>query len=233
MKRAGENRMFGEIASRYAEILGEKALEELRGTEERGERYVTPRADYRAARMAGRRRRAVRWAAMAAAVALMAVSAAGYRAWGRFGGQGEAKEDSSAPEQLWAAETRETDEAGADSGELMPLAFTLPSRYTVESAELDDGKSVYRLADGGSRDDVVLIMEEPSGRDGGYRDMARVVIDGGEARGLKAEGYNMLVFEHGGIRYTLTNRGDMAALAGLYRVIVKAAPHKAIAAVLP
>ena len=103
----------------------------------------------------------------------------------------------------------------------MPLPFNLPENFTVAAAKMDNGQSIYYLADT-AKDDVVLTMEpvEDAGGDMDTDGLRVFDINGKTVYGRSAGAYSFLTFDEDGVRYTLTCKYDINTLLALSRAII-------------
>ena len=105
--------------------------------------------------------------------------------------------------------------------EILPLAFDLPHRFTVTSADLDVGKTIYLLGDD-KLDDVVVTLER-SGDISRYDTLAELAIGGHDAFGSSGNGYNLIAFrdDDSDILYVLTCKHDINTLVLLSESILQ------------
>jgi len=96
---------------------------------------------------------------------------------------------------------------------LIPLNFTLPANFTVAEKQLDQGTSVYYLADA-RKDDVVLMLERSAAAPSGA-DLTKIELNGKTAYARAAGEYNLLTFRTGGILYTLSCRYELNTLIAI------------------
>jgi hypothetical protein len=233
MKRLSENDSK-RVAQAWAEQYGESLLAEVEAMREQEVSYQTPRADQVARSVAARRggparrRRTAAFIGLAAAACLViVVGIAGIPSLMAppSTSPGDAVIDFSPP---------------ASDAAKIPISFDLPADYRVAATDYDNGMSLYTL-ESAARGDVVLTMyhENEQQADATAADAAadaaaesgssftptdKVVIDGTAVPAKVDEAYMLLAFEHGGVRYTLSDRDDMGTLAAFYRAIVRAAP---------
>jgi hypothetical protein len=233
MKQLSENDSK-RVAQAWAEQYGKSLLTEAEAMREQGVSYQTPRADQAARSVAARRgrparrRRTAMFMGLAAAACLVIVAGiAGISSLpiAPFTGPDDAAVDSLPP---------------ASDATKIPISFDLPAGYRVTATDYDNGTSLYTLRST-THGDVVLAMspENEQGTDAvtgaapadadaesetSFGAMDEVVIDGTAVPAKVDEAYMLLAFEHEGVRYTLSDRDDMGALAAFYRVIVRAVP---------
>lgn len=107
--------------------------------------------------------------------------------------------------------------AQPDSYEILPLGFTLPPQFSVNSVELDNGKTVYRLDDS-ALDPVVMTMQRTA-QPLETAQLTPVVIDGRTVYAHSDAAYHLLTFEQDGIVYELTCKYDINTLVTLSKNI--------------
>ena len=204
--------VFGNIARQYAEVYGNVLLSECAEMRRQRVAYVMPRADSRIHPLIKKRRRkgtVIKIVAAVAAVVVLAISIPSLLSREKMSDSG------ASPEQDYTT----TDTQEETSG-IMPLTFVLPQGYAVADSKLDNGQSVYYL-DHYEGDDVVLTMEDAlAAADYDYGELGTVYIDGTAVSGLSVPDYQILVFEHGGVFYTLSCKYDLGTIVTLYREIV-------------
>jgi hypothetical protein len=222
MKQLSENDSK-RVAQAWAERHGESLLAEVEEMHRQGVSYQTPRADKvvrgvfsRRGETARRRRTAMFMGLAAAACLLIVVWVAGIPSL--------VAPPSTSPGDVMIDSSASTPEAAK-----IPISFDLPADYRVAASGYDDGMSIYAL-ESAARGDVVLTMYREDGRSAdaaaesgsSFAATDEVVIDGAAVWAKVDEAYMLLTFEREGVRYTLSNRDDMGALAAFYRSITGA-----------
>lgn len=195
------DRAFRSLALRYAELEGAALKQENEWLRQNGGVFVTPRLDETVKQLLGekkkkkRRRAAIISAAAVIAACLILVFALPMR--------------------------MQNGDAGSDSAEqqLIPITFAMPANFSVSAAELDNGKSVYSLANT-ERDDVVLIMEDAALEPGDYTGYEILYINGAEVYADATPNYQTLVFEKDDVVYTLSCEHDINTLIELGEAIL-------------
>jgi hypothetical protein len=220
MKRLSENDSK-RIAQAWAERHGESLLAEVEEMRRQGLSYQTPRAD-RAVRDVSsrrgepaRRRRTAMFMGLAAAACLVIV------AW-IAGIPSLMTSPSISPGDALIDSPTSTSNVAR-----IPISFDLPADYHVAASGYDNGMSVYVL-ESTEHGNVVLTMyhEDEQQADAvvengtSFTAIDEVVIDGTTVSAKVDEAYMLLTFDREDVRYTLSNRDDMGALAALYRSIV-------------
>lgn len=149
-----QEKVFGELARRYTKAYGESLMIENR--ELRSQKVNLSKADRAVKRLMLQSRRRIFYliGGLAAACMVLVVVRPVKN------GLEETRT------QIIAEETQsdfrppnQPGQSGQTSGELIPLAFSLPENLAVKETMVDQGQSVYLLADR-LQDDVVLIMEK-------------------------------------------------------------------------
>ncbi len=250
MTETEREQLFRRMAGVYADREGEALLAENENLQKSGVQYLTPRADKAAKQLArGGSRRISRgaWSAIAAGIVIMLLVPSVLVLSGRWPGMGktaeapEAMMDAAAPAasaeaapveepaaeaaQAPAADAGANEGGGAAAGGtdalLMPLPFNLPENFTVAAAKMDNGQSIYYLADA-FNDDVVLTMEPvDDAQDGMDTEGLRVFdVNGKIVYGSTTGAYSFLTFEEDGVQYTLTCKYDINTLLELSRAII-------------
>lgn len=108
---------------------------------------------------------------------------------------------------------------GIPSAELLPLSFNLPSNLSVTDSKLDNGVSIYYLADK-FLDDIVLQMQPAGNADLDTSSLQQIEINGKHAYAGSFSDYNILEFEEDGISYSLTCKHDINTLISLSKNIL-------------
>lgn len=247
MTETEREQLFRRMAGVYADREGETLLAENESLQKSGVQYLTPRADKAAKQLAcGGIRRISRgaWSAIAAGIVIMLLVPSVLVLSGRWPGMGKTSEateammDAAAPAASSAAaasmeepaaesaqEAADADEGGSAAGGtnalLMPLPFDLPENFTVATAKMDNGQSIYYLSDA-FYDDVVLTMEPVSdAQDSMDTDGLRVFdVNGKTVYGSTTGAYSFLTFEEDGVQYTLTCKYDINTLLELSSAII-------------
>lgn len=206
MESNRNDKLFQTLANQYVERYGMALRDEMEQLESGKVRYtMTPATDQKI-RNAGKSKRN-RYiniiVALAACITILLVVPRVVR-WGASDGS-----DSSGPVEPPST----SDSDGLTATELLPLNVDLPDNFSIEDAKLDRGKTIYYLADK-MQDDVVVTMEETDGEDW-YKSLREIDLDGGTGYAESSENYQMLVFEQGGILYTLTCEHDLNTLVDL------------------
>lgn len=111
-----------------------------------------------------------------------------------------------------AAEISDSEGVVPDS-EPIPISFIMPERFSVEDCKLDNGKTVYHLADK-DLDDIIMTMEY-NGEVTRDDSLKNFTINGYPAYGKLESGYRLLAFEKDDITYTMTCRYDFDTLLAL------------------
>ncbi|MDR1014722.1 MAG: hypothetical protein LBL86_07065 [Coriobacteriales bacterium] len=236
MKQLSENDSR-RAAQAWVERYGESLLAEAEAMREQGVAYRLPRADRavqkvasrrgggaarrgspaRPGRSAWRRRTAVLAGLAAAACLAVVVWVAGIPTLTAppSTSPGDAVVDAPTP-------------APPSDAAQIPISFELPASYRVASTDYDNGTSLYAL-ESAAHGDVVLAMyrenrkqDAAAGSGTSFAAMDEVLIDGAAVSAKVDEAYMLLAFEREGVRYTLSSRDDMGALAAFYRSIVRA-----------
>lgn len=225
--------LYRQLASRYVETDGQKLKEELAELEQQGVSYVTPRLDKRVRELTGARSRKTILRAVALIAACFVLVLIIPRVLDRADSglaapqsaeTAEMEEDVAEDEAVEEEATDEADiatdsveeaapEMAAAAYEVIPLAFALPQNFEVASVEQDNAQSIYFLRDLW-QDDVVMTLEytgEPLEVEG----LTQLELAYGTAWAESNQDYSLLVFEAGGLRYTLTCRYDLNTLLPL------------------
>lgn len=187
------DRLFQELAGRYAELEGESLRQELRS---QTALPFTPGLDRRIRRSTrgGTVRRLFLGLSCAAACLLAVLALPGV--WRRL--------EPSAPP--------------ASTGEAR-LPFTLPVGLTVENIRQDEEKTIYRLKDS-LADDVILVME-PSEEPPEDRNLTEQTLGGRTVYTRQTPDYQLLLLQQDGICYTLTCRYELDNLLAIGKNILK------------
>ena len=228
MQTEHENNELRRIAQEYAARYGRELLEENAGLERGPVRYAAPKLDKIMREILGRQKRAnwVRGMGIAAACLLAVVV---LPLIVRVALRSEVP--APAPEPDMSAEVEAPSEAvpsepeldrptvtqesaggaAADRG-LIPLAFALPDNLSVTDAEVDNGLSVYYLADE-YQDDVVMTLAEERGvvPEGAVK----LSVSGQTVYAVSTADYQLLAFEADGLAYALTCQYDINTLLRL------------------
>ena len=237
MQTEHENSELRRIAQEYAARYGRELLEENAWLERGPVRYAAPKLDKTMREILGRQKRAnwVRGMSVAAACLLAVVllpliarvalrseapaPAPDMSAEVEVPFEPAPLEPAPAEPELDLKPTATQESAGgvvADRG-LIPLAFTLPDNLSVTGAELDNGLSVYYLADE-YRDDVVMtIVEQPGIVPEGA---VQLNVSGETVYAVSTANYQLLAFETGGLAYALTCEYDINTLLRLSESIL-------------
>lgn len=228
-----ENRadqLFKQIASDYVRQYGSELRQELAELEQQNVRYVTPRMD-RAVKAFGKSNRTKRYlqgfSALAACILLVLLipiifiqnnnlSTAPQAPPARQNATALEEAADYAEDMQNAPPMIESEKAAGP--ELMPLSFALPENFSVADAKLDNGKSVYHLADTGL-DDVVLTMEIAEQPDE-YEGLTELTINDSSAYARATPDYKLLAFQKDGVSYVLTCRYDFNTLVSLGKTIL-------------
>ena len=112
--------------------------------------------------------------------------------------------------------------ATSEQADILPLSFTLPADYMIAKSDFDNGMSIYAL-DSEAHGNVVLTMhyEDNTTSYDRWADYDEVIIDGTPVPAKVQSSYMLLTFEKNGLRYTLSSKDDLGALAAFYRSIEK------------
>lgn len=212
------DKVFGELARRYAKAYGEKLMAEHQ--ELRSQKVNLPKADQAVKRLIRQRRQRMFYLIGGLAAACLVLAVAWPVRHGMFPGLNtneEAKNQIIAKENQ--SESRPPDQPGQagqpgqTSSELIPLAFSLPENMTVKATMVDQGQSVYLLAERG-QDDVVLIMEkwDDQAEAADITEMIVVEINGHQVYVRSEAAYQQLICYQGDLVYRLTCRYDINTL---------------------
>lgn len=119
-------------------------------------------------------------------------------------------------------EVEEAEESAAQAPAILPLPFTLPADFTVDSVRQDEDETIYLLANA-ALDDVVLSVVDAATAPLSTGGLVEITGEAGEtAHGLAGADVQFLTFEQDGLCYRLTCRHDMHTLLSLWRHIVSA-----------
>lgn len=110
------------------------------------------------------------------------------------------------------------DASTEEATQLIPLHFTLPQDYTLQSAELDQGESMYHILDP-YRDEIILSLKTGA-LSPEIASYPISEINGFAVYGLSGEGYALMTFERDGVVFVLSCRSGMADLETLAEVIL-------------
>ena len=193
--------LFKELAQRYAEEDGRLLNEERAACDDIV--TLTPSLDTRVQKgISANKRARNRWMiSLAAAAAVMVLLMPGLLR------NIQPKTDNSGMNH----ETVET-------RQLIPLDFILPQNLSVTDTKLDRGQSVYTL-ENTTGDDVVMTLEKNAGLPD-VTELRSVTINGQGAYAVQKADYQFLVFEKGGVTYTLTCRYQLDTLVSLGKNIL-------------
>ena len=203
-----EEEFLQKVARAYAHDEGEALLRERNLLNEQNIRYLLPRADKRVKELTGARGRrtlgVVSGLVAAAAVALIFVLP------GSPFSHIKGEESASAPAADSAAGTGEISNP-------LELSFKLPERYTLKSANEDNGVGVFYI----ERDDGEGVVMTMAGEDAETEAAAdypeKVEIDGVSVPAKITADYKLIMFVVNGKMYILSSKNDIGALAALYR----------------
>lgn len=228
MENYNENELLKRMARQYAEHYGGLLVAENAELERQGFAPATPWLDKKVSRIGkthSLRRYAGGLSALAAAVliALMIPRLLSLYENGITAPDAAATAAPSlsapSPAAESAAPAAPSQAPREDSApELLPLTFALPDNFSVADSELDNGKSVYYLADTGL-DDVVMTMELDSGGDA-FAGLTPVDINGGTVYYKYTRDFSVMAFEKSGITYVLTCKYDVNTLVPLAEAIL-------------
>lgn len=210
MESNSNDKLFEMLANQYVERYGMALHDEMEHLETDRIRYaVSPKNDQKIRNIgkSNRNRYINIIVAIAACIAILLVVPRAVR-WRASDGKGDGQ-SSSGPPSIG-------DSDGSVTTELLPLNVDLPDNFSVEDAKLDQGKTIYYLADK-MNDDVIVTMEETEGEDW-YKSLQKIDLGGGAGYAESSTNYQMLVFEKGGILYTLTCEHDLNTLVSLGKV---------------
>lgn len=209
-----ENQIFKELAARYAEHYGALLKDEAAVLNR--QLSVTPRMDSNIRRYIKTnrtRRYAAGFAALAAAIAFMIM----LPMLNNLNNSGVVSHESSAPAASTApAPSQEAETPTAP--EIIPISFTLPAHLTVTDAKLDNGKSVYYLAN--SRlDDIVMTMERNPQEDV-FAGLKESTINDSTVYYKYTADYSVMAFQKRDVTYVLTCKYDANTLVPLAKAIL-------------
>ena len=230
------------IAGEYLHEYGARLREEMDSLDEGGAEPAAPGLDRRLRRAIGaeRRARSMRYAGLAAACLILALSASlllrtppgGSPSSSQSAGGPSSQEGPSSSQSAGGPSSQQgpSSSQSASPGpglqqdgasyETLALSFDLPPRFSVASVEQDIEKTIYSLQDS-MLDDVILTMER-GGDISRYLTLAELSISGRQAYGSSDGGYSLLAFldEDSDILYVLTCRHDVNTLLALSRTIL-------------
>ena len=191
------DRIFRELAERYAQADGERLRGELEELEKTP--AVRPRLDRKVERgtRGGRTGRMILGLAAAAACLLVVLAVP-------------------ALPGLLGREQASTSQPAPDT----PIAFTytLPANLTMTGTQQDEGQTIYTLRDSGG-DDVVMVLERAE-LPRQAKAMRTVTINGATAYTRTEADYALLLFRKDGVLYTLTCRYELDTLLELAKKIL-------------
>lgn len=203
-----QDKVFGELARRYTKAYGELLRAENR--ELRSQKVNLPKADQAVKRLMrpGQRRMFCLVGGLAAACLVLAVVWPVKNGLEEIGTQIIAEEN-----QSDSGPHNQPGQSSQTSGELIPLAFSLPENLTVKESMVDQGQSVYLLADR-LQDDVVLIMEQLDAQveAADTNGMMKVEINGYQIYVRSDAAYQQLICYQGDLIYRMTCRYDINTL---------------------
>lgn len=131
----------------------------------------------------------------------------------------EAAEAELQQESSAAYASEDMEEAPASSTAIIPLSFTLPADFTVDSVRQDNGETIYHLANAKLDDVVLSVADAPLATDG----LVEISAPSGDtAYGLAGADVQFLTFEQDGLRYRLTCLHDIQTLLSLWQHITSA-----------
>lgn len=233
-----QDRLWKQLAQKYAEKDGENLLAELEKLEQVNAYKFTPRLDEKVAGMRKRVDRARRnrfggivGVAAACLVAAVLVPAV-IKMQSNKGMETTAMDEvavweESAPQEATEAPAMEEGAAGgteadAADGEmypLIPLAAELPENFSVSAVEQDVAKTIYYL-DNTQRDNVVLTMKysEELPDDAEFEEME---INGQPVYYKYKPEYSVMTFNQDGILYELSCEHDLDTLIELGEAIIE------------
>lgn len=203
-----QDKAFGELARRYTKAYGESLMAENR--ELRSRKVNLPKADQavKCLLIQSRRRMFYLIGGLAAACLVLVAVWPVKNGLEKIGTQmiAEETQSSSGPQNQPGL-------SGQTSGELIPLAFSLPENLTVKESLVDQGQSVYLLADR-LQDDVVLIVErlDSQAEAADTNEMIVVEINGHQVYVRGDAAYQQLICYQGDLVYGLTCRYDINTL---------------------
>jgi len=203
-----QDKVFGELARRYTKAYGESLMTE--NQELPSQQVDLPKADQAVKRLMRQSRRRIFYliGGLAAACLVITVVLPVKNGLEETSPRIIAEEN-----QSDAGPHNQPGQAGQAGGELILLAFSLPENLTVKESMVDQGQSVYLLADR-LRDDVVLTMEklEAPAEAADIAEMVIVEINGHQVYVRSDAAYQQLICYQGDLVYRMTCRYDVNTL---------------------
>jgi len=203
-----QDKVFGELARRYTKAYGESLMTE--NQELPSQQVDLPKADQAVKRLMRQSRRRIFYliGGLAAACLVITVVLPVKNGLEETSPRIIAEEN-----QSDAGPHNQPGQAGQTGGELILLAFSLPENLTVKESMVDQGKSVYLLADR-LRDNVVLTMEklEAPAEAADTAEMTIVEINGHQVYIRSDAAYQQLICYQGDLVYRMTCRYDVNTL---------------------
>lgn len=239
MAKKDMDQFYKELASRYAEMDGQKLKQELEDLEKSPEAINTTELDWKVKQKLyppKSRRYMIRIAATVACAACLLLFL--FRSDvmdfiftnDSFDISNVDEDQTSAPVEQDIDDDAEDAEAADDGAapapqqeyEMIELAFELPVNLSVDSVKQDQGKTIYHLKNE-DLDDVVLTLEEISDDTipaAINQELEPIPIDQQTAYGMYHTDYSILMFEKDNLAYTLTCKYDINTLIQLSREII-------------
>ena len=191
------DRIFRELAERYAQADGERLRGELEGLETAAAAY--PRLDRKVGTGAKERRSRRLVLGLAAAAACLLVVLA-------------------VPVLPGLLKREQASSSQPASDTAIAFTYTLPVNLTMAGTEQDAGQTIYTLRDSGG-DDVVMVLERAE-LPPQAEDMRTIRINGAAAYARAEADYALLLFRKHGVLYTLTCRYELDTLLELAKEIL-------------
>lgn len=192
-----------QAANEYVERQGALLRQEVSRLEREKTAYPTENLEWRVKKAVYKKKR--RWIIpLATAAACLALVFLGGRMLGQTG--------SSAPSPA--------ELSGEASGHMsiIPLSFSAPAGFIQSGVEQDQGKSIYYFTD--SLGDDVVITLEASGSPLDTAAFTKLDINSSAAYAKSEDAYQLMTFDKGQVRYTLTCRHDVNTLVRFGEVIL-------------
>ena len=211
MKQNDLEKLFKQIAQRYAEHEGEELEQQRRVLEKDNVQYDFSALDRRAKSIRHASRPSFHhWGLVAAGLMLVILIPL-------FFALGNSVESPISPQSSVEEAPSESLPAQPEPKPI-PLSFALPDNLTIANVEEDRGKSIYYLRDR-NMDDVILTLEyidhPPS-----HEDLQRININNSTAYVRYLPDYSLMTLDKDGVRYEMTCRYDVNTLMELGAKII-------------
>jgi len=213
-----ENKLYEKIASQYVELCGEKLLREA----DEIPSLSTPGLDKKVSlrmKMGKLRRNLAGLGTLVATLLLLLLLP---RMLQIFSGNEFMAEPSSGVMEessaggIMTPSLSPVEEEGGNQVEIeaLPLNVTLPHNFDVVEVEVDQGQTIYHLAET-SMDHVVLTLRETDEKPEVEEGLQEIVINDKTVYGSDRGDYRILLFEKEGILYEMTCKHDINTLIQL------------------